>query len=75
MSDHFRTLCIKDLILKKAFQDDNIPLKPIKVNEDIFLRTVFKNFHQSLFNGEFPDCLKQDEDIPVFKKKEKGKTW
>ena len=58
-------------MLKKAFQDGDIPVKLIKMNEDIFSRIIFKNVHQSLFNGEFTDCLKQDEDIPVFKKKGK----
>ena len=41
------------------------------MNEDIFSRLIFQNFNQSLVNGEFPHCLKQDEVIPIFKKEGK----
>ena len=49
-------------------QDGDIPVKLIKMNEDIFSRLIFQNFNQSLINGDFPHCLKQAEVIPVFKK-------
>ena len=41
-----------------------------KINENVFSRLIFQNFHQSLVNGEFSHCLKQPEVIPVFKNKE-----
>ena len=47
-----------------------MPLKLIKMSEDIFSRLIFQNCNQCLPSGEFPHCLKQAE-IPVFKKKEK----
>ena len=48
--------------------DDDMPLKLIKMNEDIFSRLIFQNCNQCLPSGEFPHYLKQAE-IPVFKKK------
>ena len=62
---------IKTLNTKKACPDGDIPVKLIKMNEDIFSRLIFQNFNQSLVNGEFPHCLKQAQVIPVFKNKEK----
>ena len=62
---------IKTLNTKKPCPDSGIPVKLIKMNEDIFSRLIFQNFNQSLVNGEFPHCLKQAEVIPVFKKEEK----
>ena len=49
-------------------QAGNIPVKLIKMNEDIFSKLIFQNFKQSLINGDFPHFLKQAEVIPVFKK-------
>ena len=54
--------------------DGDIPVKFIKMNEDIFSRLIFQNLtnlNQTSANGEFPHCLKQAEVIPVFKKEEK----
>ena len=62
---------IKALNTKKACPDGNIPVKLLKMNEDIFSRLLFQSFNQSLINDEFPHCLKQGEVIPVFKKEEK----
>ena len=62
---------IKTLNTKKACPDGDVPVKLIKINEDSFSRIVFQNFNQSIFNGEFPQCLKQAEIIPIFKNKEK----
>ena len=66
---------MKDIIktpnTKKACPDGAVPVKLVKMIEDIFSRLTFKNFNQSLINGEFPHCLKQAGVIPVFKNKEK----
>ena len=62
---------IKTLNTKKACPDSDLPVKLIKMSEDIFSRLIFQNFSQSLINGDFPHCLKQAEVIPVFKKEEK----
>ena len=62
---------IKTLNTKKACPDGDMPVKLIKMNEDIFSRLIFQNFNQSLINEGFPHCLKQAEVIPVFKKEEK----
>ena len=62
---------IKTLNTKKACPNGDIPVKLIKMNEDIFPRLIFQNFNQSLVNGEFPHSLKQAEVILVFKKEEK----
>ena len=63
---------IKTLNTKKACPGGDIPVKLVKMNEDIFSRLIVLNFNQSLVNDEFPHCLKQAEVIPVFKKR--GKT-
>ena len=66
---------IKALNTKKVCPDGDIPVKLLKMNEDVFSRLLFQNFNQSLINDEFPHCLKQGEVIPVFKKEEKlGKS-
>ena len=66
---------VKDIInslnTKKACPDRDIPVKVIKMNEDIFSRSIFQNFNQSFIHGEFPHCLKQTEIIHVFKTEEK----
>ena len=62
---------IKTLNTKKASPDNVISVKHLKMNQDIFSRLTFQNFNQSLVNGEFTQCLKQAEVIPVFKKEEK----
>ena len=62
---------IKNLNTKKACPDGDVPVKPKKMNEDIFSRLIFQNVNQSLANGDFPHCLKQAEVIPVFKNKKK----
>ena len=54
-----------------ACPDGDIPVKVIKMNEDIFSRLIFQNFNQSLINGDFPYCLKQAEVISVIKREEK----
>ena len=56
---------------KKACQDGDIPVKLIKMNEDIFSTLIFQTFSQSLVNCEFPQCLEQAELISVFKKDDK----
>ena len=63
---------IKTLHTKKAFPDGDIPVKLIKMNEDILSRLIFENLYQFLVSGEFPHCLKQAEVILVFKKDEKS---
>ena len=60
---------MKTLNIKKACSKGDVPLKLIKINEDIFSRLIFQNFDQSLVNGKFRVCLKQAEAISVFKMK------
>ena len=50
---------IKTLNTRKACPDGGIPVKLIKMNEDIFSRLIFQNFNQSFINGNFRRCLKQ----------------
>ena len=48
---------VKDIIrtpnIKRACPDRDIPVKHIKINEDIFSRLMFQNFNQYLLNCEF----------------------
>ena len=72
---HVSTDNVKDIIktinTKKACPDGNIPVKLIKINEDMFSRLMFQNFNKFLINGKFLHCLKQAEVIPVFEKEDK----
>ena len=48
---------VKDIIrtpnIRRACPDRDIPVKHIKINEDIFSRLMFQNFNQYLHNCEF----------------------
>ena len=48
---------IKALNTKKACPDGDVPVKLIHMNEDIFSRSIFRNFSQSLVNGELSSLL------------------
>ena len=49
---------IKTLNTKKACLVGDIPVKLIKMNEDVISRLIFQNFVRFLFNDEFCHCLK-----------------
>ena len=48
---------MKDIIqilkTKKASPDGDIPVKLVKMNEDIFLKLIFQNFNQSMYLREY----------------------
>ena len=44
---------IKTLNTEKASPDGDIPVKLIKMNEDIFSRLIIQKFNQSLVSGIF----------------------
>ena len=63
---------IHNLDNKKACQENDIPVKIIKDNIDIFSEFIFHNFNNSIFDATFPSELKNVDVIPVFKKKNRN---
>ena len=59
---------IKTLDSSKAIQENNIPVKLIKGNSDLFAEIICKYFNESSEKSKFPDCLKLANVTPVFKK-------
>ena len=55
---------VKDII--KTLNTCDVPVKLIKINEDIFSRLIFQNFNQSLVSGKFPHCLKLKLKLKLF---------
>ena len=47
----------KTLNTKKVCPNGDVPVKLIHMNEDMFSRLIFRNFSQSLVNGEFSSLL------------------
>ena len=62
---------IENLNSRKASQQNDIPVKILKVNSDICSYILHHNFNNSLFSNEFPKYLKKADITPVFKKDEK----
>ena len=60
---------IDSLDASKAIQQNDIPVKIIKANRDIFSEFFMHNFNEGIFTATFPDILKSTEVKPIFKKK------
>ena len=59
---------IRNLDIKKAKQETDIPTKILKQNSDIFSSLISKDFNNTVDKCSFPDELKLADVIPVFKK-------
>ena len=53
----------------KAIQQNDIPVKIIKTNLDIFSEFIMHNFNEGISSARFTDILKSVEVKPVFKRK------
>ena len=62
---------IDSLDAYKAIQQNDIPVKIIKANRDIFPEFIMHNFNKGISTGRFPDIFQSAEVKPVFKKKSK----
>ena len=60
---------INSLDASKAIQQNDIPVKIIKANRDIFPEFIMYNFNEGIFTSKSPDILKSAEVKPIFKKK------
>ena len=60
---------IDSLDASKAIQQNDIPVKIIKANRDIFSEFIMYNFNEGIFTSRSPDILKSAEVKPIFKKK------
>ena len=60
---------IDSLDASKAIQQNDIPVKIIKANRDIFSQFIMHNINEGISTARFPDILKNAEVKPVFKKK------
>ena len=64
---------IRDLDVKKATQDDDIPTHILKEYIDIFSPYLCSIINDSISTGNFPDTLKKAIVTPVHKKAQKLK--
>ena len=60
---------INSLDASKVIQQNDIPVKIIKANRDIFSEFIMHDFNEVISTERFPDILKSAEVKPVFKKK------
>ena len=58
----------KDLNAKKAKQEDDIPIKLIKENIELFSSVLSRIFNFYIDKTSFPNSLKQADMTPVHKK-------
>ena len=59
---------IQNLNSRKASQQNDIPVKILSKNSDIFSYILHHNFNNSLFSNKFPKYLKKADKTLVFKK-------
>ena len=59
---------IRSLNKSKASPENSIPAHVIKENSDIFVPRIYHDFNSSIYNGIFPNNLKNADITPVFKK-------
>ena len=63
---------ISNLNITKSCQQEHIPTKIIKLNNDLFVKFIAKNFNSCIDEGEFPSELKHAGIVPIHKKKNKS---
>ena len=59
---------LANLILEKATQDTDIPVRILQQNSDIFGNYICDFFNECVDKGVFPSILKNANITPVFKK-------
>ena len=59
---------INSLNTKKAAPQDDMPVKILKLNNDIFSQYLFQIFNESIEVANFPTELKYADITPVYKK-------
>ena len=62
---------LQNLDKKKTCHKNDIPVKIIKLHQDIFSYVIHHNFNNSLHSSIFPSELKKADIIPIHKKKSK----
>ena len=62
---------IQNLNCNKTTQQDDIPIKILKENSEVFSNILYHNFNNSLFSKVFPNSLKKAYITPLFKKDKK----
>ena len=60
---------MKNLDTKKTAPQDDIPVKILKLNNDIFSQYLSQIFNESIEAANFPNELKYADITPVYKKK------
>ena len=63
---------LKDLNVKRAKQENDIPVKLIKENIELFSSVLSRMFNFYIDKISFPNSLKQADITPVHKKDEKN---
>ena len=59
---------IHDLNPKKTCQINDVPVRILQGNNDLFSSLILHNFNNSLFHSNFPSALKNADVIPIHKK-------
>ena len=59
---------IENLDTKKAAPQDDVPVKILKLNNDIFSQYLCQIFNESIEAANFPNELKYADITPVYKK-------
>ena len=57
---------IKALDVSKTVQENDIPVKIIKINDNFFAEAICYQLNKSLQNSKFSNCLKLAYIRPVF---------
>ena len=68
IDDDKMTEVLKDLNAKKAKQENDIPIKLIKENIELFSSVLSRMFNFYIDKASFPNSLKQADIAPVHKK-------
>ena len=63
---------VNKLIVKKASQTLDIPVKIIKKNKDFISDFVYNNFDNTLSSLQYPNGLKYADVMPVFQKDDRS---
>ena len=60
------------VIIKMSCQQEDIPTKIIKLNEDLIAKFIGENFNSCINEGKFLSELKHADIVPIHKKKDKN---
>ena len=76
---HFRKIScnkvekiVNNLNSKKSCQQEDIPTKIIKLNNDLIAEFIAEHCNSCIYEGKFPSESKHADIVPIYKKKDKS---